>query len=931
VRPQRLRLRNFGCFRGEHEVDFTVLNSDLFAIAGATGSGKSTLLDALTWALYGQTPRLGKQLNEHIFSPGESELSVVLEFSAGGSEYRATRSLRRRPSGISPAAKLERRADDGRWLTVPETDKIGEYEKALARAVGLDYDGYVRAVMLPQGAFDEFLRGNDAERREVIKALLRAFTIERMRELAVKERQEAKGQLDQARARIDNEYEGVTREREAELAERVRELEGRLQTVRAEQKEAQARLEGLAELERLDRELREAADELARLDATEAEVGRAREALERAAAAEALVPVIRAFRSRERDLSVATAAVAERRGAVVDAERLVADAQERHDRAVDDRAARQEELKRRVTELESGKRDAGLLKRFGGRLDLATSADDEPFDEDRLARLHDLRSGLGELRQLERAAAAAEGEQRTKAADAERRREALARQRVELAALVEEGKRKRQELDAAKDELERAQVEHQAAALRAHLHVGEPCPVCQGVVAALPEAAAPVALEALRARVDAAQAAVDGLRERYAKESQRLASEEAAVAELEREVGEKLAPEADRKARELRERLASFAEHGDTVEAVAASVTARADLELARLARRLTALTGGRDFDALLAETDAALAGLDGAVEEARKRLGEAEAALAAARARLEAAEAQEQTARAALAQAEVELKAALSGSPFATLEAVEAAALPGDEARRLRDRLEAHAERRAAAQARRASAEAGLAGRSYDPEEHRALRERAADLQRRSEEGNAALGEAQQELRSLRGRLADLAELVARAEELEARHAVLHSLEQSLRSNQFEAYVLGHALADLAVNASVIINELTDGRYELDYDGEFYVRDTWMDPHRRSVKTLSGGESFIVSLALALALADSVAGQRSLGALFLDEGFGTLDPEALDSVTEVLTNLTSSGRMVGVITHVTSLTERLPARLVVEKGRTGSRLAWDA
>ncbi|HEX7041567.1 MAG TPA: SMC family ATPase, partial [Trueperaceae bacterium] len=78
------------------------------------------------------------------------------------------------------------------------------------------------------------------------------------------------------------------------------------------------------------------------------------------------------------------------------------------------------------------------------------------------------------------------------------------------------------------------------------------------------------------------------------------------------------------------------------------------------------------------------------------------------------------------------------------------------------------------------------------------------------------------------------------------------------------------------------------------------------------------------------LALADSVAGQQRLGSLFLDEGFGTLDPEALDSVTEVLTNLTSNGRMVGVITHVTSLTERLPARLVVEKGRLGSRLAWD-
>src|SRR5690606_1259546 len=285
VRPLRLRLRNFGCFRGEHDVDFTGLNGDLFAIAGPTGSGKSTVLDALTWALYGQTPRLGKHLNEHIFSPGESELSVVVEFAAGGDEYRATRSLRRRRSGISSAAKLERRAEDGRWLNVPETDRIADYERALARAVGLDYDGYVRAVMLPQGAFDEFLRGNDAERREVIKALLRAYTIERMRELASRERDDAKELLGQARARLDTEYEGVTRERETELEGRVRELERDLAALRLEQREVQERLEGLAELERLDRELKAAAAELARLDAEEPAVEEARSALERADAA----------------------------------------------------------------------------------------------------------------------------------------------------------------------------------------------------------------------------------------------------------------------------------------------------------------------------------------------------------------------------------------------------------------------------------------------------------------------------------------------------------------------------------------------------------------------------------------------------------------------------------------------------------------------
>ena len=163
MRPKRLRLRNFGCFRGEHDVDFGSLGSDLFAIAGPTGSGKSTLLDAMTWALYGATPRLGARPNEHILTPGENDLSVVLEFTAGGQEYRATRGLKRRPSGTASEAKLERRAADGTWKALAETDRISAYEAKLREVVGLDYDGYVRAVTLPQNAFDELLSGIKAQ------------------------------------------------------------------------------------------------------------------------------------------------------------------------------------------------------------------------------------------------------------------------------------------------------------------------------------------------------------------------------------------------------------------------------------------------------------------------------------------------------------------------------------------------------------------------------------------------------------------------------------------------------------------------------------------------------------------------------------------------------------------------------------------------
>ncbi len=135
---------------------------------------------------------------------------------------------------------------------------------------------------------------------------------------------------------------------------------------------------------------------------------------------------------------------------------------------------------------------------------------------------------------------------------------------------------------------------------------------------------------------------------------------------------------------------------------------------------------------------------------------------------------------------------------------------------------------------------------------------------------------------------------------------------------------------AELAQRASDILKTVTEGRYDLFFRGdEYVVLDAWTGAER-SARTLSGGESFITSLALALALSDTLAGSTSLGALFLDEGFGTLDAETLESVAKVLESLTAHGRMVGVITHVAALTERLPDRLVVRKGQGGSVVAWE-
>jgi exonuclease SbcC len=97
-------------------------------------------------------------------------------------------------------------------------------------------------------------------------------------------------------------------------------------------------------------------------------------------------------------------------------------------------------------------------------------------------------------------------------------------------------------------------------------------------------------------------------------------------------------------------------------------------------------------------------------------------------------------------------------------------------------------------------------------------------------------------------------------------------------------------------------------------------VVDTWQGDVVRDTKTLSGGESFLVSLALALGLSDLVSHKTSIDSLFLDEGFGTLDAETLDMALDALDSLNASGKMIGVISHVEAMKERIPVQIKVRK-----------
>lgn len=179
---------------------------------------------------------------------------------------------------------------------------------------------------------------------------------------------------------------------------------------------------------------------------------------------------------------------------------------------------------------------------------------------------------------------------------------------------------------------------------------------------------------------------------------------------------------------------------------------------------------------------------------------------------------------------------------------------------------------------------------------------------------------------------------------ELEAQYLTVGHLAEIARGQNtnritFERYVLASFLEDILLVANERLRKMTSGRYELIRKNdrskgnvqsglELLVFDQFTGQERH-VKTLSGGESFKASLALALGLADIVqqhAGGVSLETMFIDEGFGTLDPESLDHAIEALMDIQSSGRLVGIISHVPELKERIDARLEVISSQNGSR-----
>ncbi|MFI6101196.1 AAA family ATPase [Lentzea sp. NPDC051213] len=953
MRLHRLELTAFGPYPRPEAVDFDELGADgLFLLHGDTGAGKTTLLDAVAFALFGRVPGARgdvKKLRCEYADP-EVPTSVSLELTVQARRFRIVRSPefdrpKKRGGGFTtqPAkcslTWLE--GWDGEGIT-----RIDDVARAVEDMLGMSYEQFFQVVLLPQGEFAKFLRSDTAEREVLLEKL---FGTERFLDVEkwFRDKRVVAGRV------LEDRRQGAS-----ELMHRVAEAAGE------EPQFEPGWLESV--LERLSL----AVDEAGALSVETAGVADGADALLAQARVQA-DQIRRVLEARELlvrvDAADSASWLAERDAArravpVVPAHGEIAKLQQSYEFALRDETRAAEALARLGYTGEALREDAERHREEAGGLgELAAEAERQQADVRRLSVLKN------SSYQVERRLLALN-------AELDVLPERLAQCRVQLDAAVEasarlEGMKARadaaaalpeatQGLERTKNELHQAidvhqkakdvfqqvrqqRLENMAIELAAALKRGKPCAVCGS-----PSHPAPA--QPMLGGVDATDEE-DAAREEQSALDRRNEAERAAHAA------------------ELRIQACWEVLGSDEPAAVLAEYRAAAELARTR-SQRQTEFVGleakARDLGNEKAKVEQDLVGLHTEhtslvtiVEERGARLDKARGdhedvltrrdhLLRLAKALVELADrrAARDAALARVEEQQAQVAALAAEAGFPDVAAALAAARPAI-------KLQALDERIAAWERARASAQSTLEELAeVDPSSAVDL----AEVTTAASSARTAASEAATRLARARAALERVSELAARLraewkslEPLEASYAELDALTdvingrgQNSKKMTLRSYILAARLEEVAVAASARLHRMSQGRYSFVHSDSAGARGTRGGLHldvlddysgrSRPAKTLSGGESFLASLSLALGLADVVANETGgalLDTLFVDEGFGTLDSDTLDIVMNTLDELRAGGRVVGLVSHVEELRQRIPTRLRVRKARTGSTL----
>jgi DNA repair protein SbcC/Rad50 len=982
VRLHRLELAAFGPYPKREVVDFDVLGSDgLFLLHGDTGAGKTTLLDAVAYALFGAVPGVRGEARRLRcdYADDDTHTSVSLELTVQGHRLLVTRSPeyqrpRRRGTGTTKQqakASLTWVGEAPSGFASDGLTRIDEVSLTIERLLGMSKDQFFQVVLLPQGEFARFLRAETGEREKLLEKLFGTQHFAGVEQWFRERRTERGRELD------------VQRQAARELIARVAQVAG-------EEPPEDAGEPWLAELIKSREDHAQAtgktADQAAKArDTAEAALVERRalaEKIRRITAANAELKALEAH-ANHREAQQHELQAARRAAAVVLANRELTRVNRLLDAALRGEHMRAAELERLGgQDSEDLRATAGQLRETAGTLaTLVAEAEQQRVELLRLSELdrqtqrvrHQLDAMEERISALPQEIAAVRGQLDAASTSAARLPD-LIQAKDKAAELAEDAvwlPVAEKKLAVAADQHRKAVDAHQharemvldvrqrrlygmASELASQLVTGRPCAVCgakQHPKPAWPELFT-----------------VNGSDEdRVTTAEQRTLDERQSAAAALKEAEQQHQLLVERLAGQTIEELETKARQAKADYEQASAQATRRD-ELTETLQRLEKETDqGREQrgtgEQKLAAIDAERTGLIERTSARQQRLEEAKGDfpdvgsrrwrllevvaalenLADARAEWLATQARADEQRAAVDKA-----AASAG--FHTLDDAIRAARTEARQEELEEALTEAALREAAA--KRVLDEPELAG--IDPESEvdiRAALEAVGLAREAVEDAVATATQAQRRAaeiaglaKRLRAAWRESAPLEAEFAELAALTDVVNGRGQNARRMSLRAYVLAAKLEEVAAAATARLRRMSHGRYSFVHSDDAGPRGTRgglgldvLDDYSariRPAKTLSGGETFLASLALALGLADVVAGQTGgalLDTLFVDEGFGGLDADTLDEVMDTLDELRSGGRVVGLVSHVEELRQRIPTRLRVRKSRAGSVLELTA
>ena len=928
MKPLKLTMSAFGSYAGKNVIDFTGQQQGIFLITGDTGAGKTTIFDAITYALYNQTSggeRNGNMMRSQYAKP-ETETYVELEFLYRGQTYCVRRNPDYKITKTLKNGKIrEQKVPHSVELTLPDGTVFPEKKNAtdakIIEILGLTADQFSQIVMIAQGDFLKLLYTKSDERKMIFSKLFRTDIYWKIQENLRRKSMEMDERIQENDRAFEQEKSRIMPlpEREElpldELVERLRE---RLKDALKEQNLRRANVEELnkkitkyEEINKLFVSLEKIRQTGRELEARQAESKERRQQIENARKADkVLVAEQQNLRQQQ--------AVEQSAQAIAKMTETLADDQEMF-----------ETLKTQLQEAEAKqKREAADIQKKMLAL------------EQSFPSYEALQNARSEEQQAKKV-----WEDLGKTSE-----ESFHKKEAGIAALKEQQKRQEQVVEQTKKNWEQTSLsaleaakhyEHmydaflkeQAGILAENLSAGCPCPVCGSTIHPNPAKLSDHAVTELEVeqakktrataeeKRDMAYAAFEAEKTEKQKLAQAVEKEEAdfvlaqTIAKQQRKEAEQNYVSLQKIAEQIREKLVypSFAEAKKQYAAMQKALEA-AEQEIAKKRQKVSEL----------AEAMNTLKGQKLAEEENQK------------------------TAKKLAVKTEKEYAKLLEKSGFVSEETYHLAILP----ERSRSKLERE-EKEYESQCLRQQSEQKLlekqvSGKTYTD---------TTELNEQLKAEKQALKEAEKTYMELhtayendRSVLQNCAVYLEKGKKLESEDQIIKSLSKTANGRlsgsakiDFETYIQRQYFKQIIHEANKRLLTMSNHQFILKLKEEANTgRKTnegldlsvysLVTDSERDVKTLSGGESFLAALAMALGLSDIV--ERSAGAIhpdmmFIDEGFGSLDAQSRQQAIEVLAELAGDSRMVGIISHVTELKEQIDRKLVVSRTDKGSRAVW--